>query len=273
MIDFEFMLGVSIRLPDNLDKNDNLKRLSVSGMSAVELAYISRFMKPGWVKRVRETLEKSKILINSVHAPFSQKVDISRCDVGGQEYAIVEISKSMEMAKQLGAKILVVHASAEPIEQTERAERLSQSSWGLATLAKMAEASGVKIAVELLPRTCLGNTAEELMQLVEAYPHELVGICLDTNHLADASKLPEYVKILQHRLITTHISDYDDIDEKHWMPFCGVVDWGAFANALDEVKYHGAFIYEVPFNKDALTEELENVQNNFDKIIASAQNK
>jgi sugar phosphate isomerase/epimerase len=270
----EFTPGVSMRLPGNLEKDDTLQLLAESGLSAVELMYISDFTKPGWVKRVRKILTESNILINSVHAPFGNEVDISRCDDGGQEYAIAAIAQSIEMAKQLGAGILVVHASAEPIDQREREQRLEQSSRGLTALVKMVEPLGIRLAVELLPRTCLGNTAEELMQLVEQQPLEQVGICLDTNHPADASKLPEYVKKLKNRLITTHISDYDGIDEKHWLPFSGIIDWGAFADALHQISYRGAFIYEVTIDKNWLTAEFEKILKNFDCIIdATEQNR
>jgi sugar phosphate isomerase/epimerase len=269
VINVEFTPGVSMRLPGNLDKDDTLQQLAASGLSAVELMYISDFTKPGWLKRVRKTLTDSNILINSVHAPFSNEVDISRCDNGGQECAIAAIAMSIEMAKQLGAGILVVHASAEPIKETEREQRLAQSSKGLAALVKMVEPLGIRLAVELLPRTCLGNTAEELIQLVEQHPQEQVGICLDTNHLADPSKLPEYVEMFQHRLITTHISDYDGIDEKHWIPFTGVIDWDAFAYALHRISYRGAFIYEVTLDKNLLAAEFENILGNFDRIIGA----
>jgi len=271
VINVEFIPGISMRLPGNLDKDDTLQQLADSGLSAVELMYVSDFTKPGWVPKVRKTLADSNILINSVHAPFGNEVDISQCDEGGQEYAIAAIAKSIEMAKQLGAGILVVHASAEPIEQTEREQRFEQSSKGLTTLVKMVEPLGIRIAVELLPRTCLGNTAEELMQLVEQHPEEQVGICLDTNHPADPSELSQYVEMLQSRLITTHISDYDGIDEKHWIPFSGVIDWGAFADALHRIGYRGAFIYEVTLDKNWLAAEFENILGNFDRIIAEAR--
>jgi len=262
-----------MRLPDNLFKDDTLQQLAESGLSAVELMYISDFTKPGWIPKVRQTLTENNLLINSVHAPFGNEVDISRCDAGGQEYAIAAIAKSIEMAEQLGASILVVHASAEPIEPTEREQRLEQSSRGLAELAKMVESLGIRLAVELLPRTCLGNTAEELIQLVEQHSQEQVGICLDTNHLADTNELPQYVEMLQSRLITTHISDYDGIDEKHWIPFSGVIDWGAFACALQRIGYRGAFIYEMTLDKDCLAAELEKIRGNFGQIIAAAEQK
>ena len=111
------------------------------------------------------------------------------------------------------------------------------------------------------------------MQLVEQHAEKQVGICLDTNHLPDASELPEYVKMLQPRLITTHISDYDGIDEKHWMPFSGVIDWRPFAEELHGINYRGAFIYEVTLDKDCLAAELEKILENFERIIAAAEQR
>jgi sugar phosphate isomerase/epimerase len=49
----------------------------------------------------------------------------------------------------------------------------------------MAMAKNVKIAVELLPRSCIGNTASELLSIVNKVDSPFVGICLDVNHLMD----------------------------------------------------------------------------------------
>ena len=94
---------------------------------------------------------------------------------------------------------------------------------------------------------------------------------MDANHPADPGQLPAIVKQLGERIITLHISDYDGIDEKHWMPFVGVVDWGAFANALRDIQYSGASIYETKPEADTPEEMLETIQANFQKILAAAR--
>ena len=40
-------------------------------------------------------------------------------------------------------------------------------------------------------------------------------------------------------------SDYDDINERHWLPGEGKVDWTALYNALREVGYNGVWMYEL----------------------------
>jgi len=174
---------------------------------------------------------------------------------------------------QLGARILVVHGSSEPIEEDERPQRIAQCKSSLSRLVKRAEALGVKLALELLPRTCLGNTADELEMLLADLPSDHAGFCLDTNHLSNPSRLDDAVIQLGKRIITLHISDYDARPpeyERHWMPFHGVVDWGSFANALYDIQYNGAFIYEVELAGSSIEEKLEEVQSTFQRILRAA---
>ena len=129
----------------------------------------------------------------------------------------------------------------------------------------------MRLALEFLPRTCLGNTANELQTLLADVPPEYAGFCLDANHPADPNQLTAIVKQLDERIITLHISDYDGIDEKHWMPFRGVINWGTFANALRDIGYSGAFIYETdPEAGDTTEEKLEIIQSNFQRILKTA---
>jgi sugar phosphate isomerase/epimerase len=53
----------------------------------------------------------------------------------------------------------------------------------LAALARVAADDGVRVAVECLPRTCLGNAAAELRAIVDALDPAAAGVCLDVNHL------------------------------------------------------------------------------------------
>ncbi len=272
MTEYQFKVGVSLSLGESPDEDENLRALIFSSMDYVEIGYRSYCDDPTWTRSVREKLEASPVKINSVHAPFSSEVDISRLDNGGQEFALEQVDKAIKMAERLGAGIVVVHGSAEPIGEEERAKRLSKSRSGINILNQHVQSSGVRLALEVLPRTCLGNTVDELQLLLADVPQEHTGACLDANHLANPSQLPDAVRQLGERIITLHVSDYDGIDEKHWMPFRGIVDWGAFANALRDIGYNGAFIYETrPEEGDTLEEKLEIIHSNFQRILDSAR--
>lgn len=271
MSTYEFEVGVSVTLGENPDNDATLTALAQSGMRHVEIMYRPHADDPNWADTVRSRLDAASVNINSVHAPFSQEVDISRLEEGGQAFAIEQVRKAISLAARLGVDIVVMHGSAEPIEPERRAERIAQSRRGLRLLGQDAQAAGVRLALELLPRTCLGNNAAELDILLTGVPATQAGFCLDTNHLADPAHVLPTVSQLGRRLITLHISDYDGT-ERHWMPFDGVVDWGGFANALQEIGYGGAFIYEAKLVGETMPEKLANVESNFRRILDAAVN-
>jgi sugar phosphate isomerase/epimerase len=49
------------------------------------------------------------------------------------------------------------------------------------------------------------------------------------------------------KIVTLHVSDYDGIDERHWLPGEGCIDWQALRAALCEVGYDGVWMYELSF--------------------------
>jgi len=68
--------------------------------------------------------------------------------------------------------------------------------------------------------------------------------------------------------LTLHLSDYDGIDEKHWMPGEGVIDWQAFMLALQEIDYTGPFNYEAKPHGDTPAEKIRDLEANFQMLTA-----
>ena len=98
------------------------------------------------------------------------------------------------------------------------------------------------LAVEDLPRTCLGNCAAEMLELLSAHP--ALRSCLDTNHLL-GEDTAAYVRRVGNRIVTTHVSDFDFINERHWLPGEGKQDFTAILEALCETGYEGPWLYEL----------------------------
>jgi sugar phosphate isomerase/epimerase len=111
-------------------------------------------------------------------------------------------------------------------------------------LAQAADQASVRLAVELLPRSCLGHSTDELERLLDGLADH-VGVCLDVNHLPHATLLPQVVADLGQRILTLHLSDFDNTDERHWLPGQGMVDWRALCADLRAVGYQGPWLYEV----------------------------
>lgn len=107
--------------------------------------------------------------------------------------------------------------------------------------AAEAKTYGVELVIECLPRTCLGNSSEEILWLLEG--NENLGVCCDVNHLLKETP-EEFIQKVGQRITTLHISDYDGLDERHWAPGEGIIDWNLVIASLLAADYSGPFLFE-----------------------------
>ena len=186
--------------------------------------------------------QKYGIGLWSYHLPFApcEELDISSSALA--QATVVYLSELIRKGASIGIDKFVIHPSGEPIADGERGERLLCAQNSLAELAEIAGRHGAILAVEDLPRTCLGRNAEEVEALVNA--HEALSVCFDTNHLLSGDPV-EFIHRLGDKIVTLHVSDYDFMNERHWLPGEGKVDWPAIFTALREVNYRGPWLYEI----------------------------
>ncbi|MGN1121917.1 MAG: sugar phosphate isomerase/epimerase family protein [Eubacteriales bacterium] len=184
------------------------------------------------------------VTVWSLHLPFApfERMDISSLNAQLRKSSVEICKDVLRKAPELGARIAVIHPSAEPIRPEDRAARIEQSRTSLAELAEYAAPLGITVAVEDLPRTCLGNCSAEIRALIAA--DDRLRVCFDTNHLL-TEKNVDFARALGDKIVTLHVSDYDFRDEKHWMPGEGKSDWRELVDVLHEVHYAGVFMYEV----------------------------
>lgn len=196
------------------------------------------------MKQMKERLDSAGMKVWSVHLPFSRTLDISVVDDSLRAKNVAVLAKMIRWSCELYApRRLVLHPSSEPIPDGEREQRIENAITSIRMLLTTADGCGVELCIENLPRTCLGNTPEELIRIVDAVPG--VGICFDTNHYTQGS-LAHFIDVAGRRIRTVHISDYDLANECHWLPYEGAIDWGAFRRNLHEkARYEGVLMYEV----------------------------
>ncbi|MDR9853603.1 sugar phosphate isomerase/epimerase family protein [Paenibacillus sp. VCA1] len=194
--------------------------------------------------RAVQTAKDLGLEIWSVHLPFGSLWDISDLDDAVREPALEGNIEIMDWAKGWGAEVLVIHPSFEPIPDGERAERLARASESIRLLTGEAVKQGLRLAVEDLPRTCLGNNAAEIAAMIKEAPE--AAVCCDTNHLL--TETPEdFIRSIGSRIRTLHVSDYDGVDERHWIPGRGIVRWGEVMRALVDNGYNGPFMFEADY--------------------------
>lgn len=200
---------------------------------------------------------KYGVTINSIHLPFTPSNEIDLTLSGGDiyEYSMNTYKELIKASANAGIKIAVIHPSYGLRPEQNRTELLNNACANLNTLCEVAKQGGMQIAVENLPRTCLGNTKEEILDFITQVPDLMV--CFDTNHsLIQPNK--DFIKALGNRIIALHISDYDFVDECHWLPMQGKNDWKTIIDELKNAQYKGVFTYEVPSNNTITAMDIKN---------------
>jgi sugar phosphate isomerase/epimerase len=258
-----FLFGVSLIFFRGDFDAHIMQELTAAGVETLEIN-ARQLALPYQRQAAKPLLARQSPRVASLHALFGPEYDFSRMEPEPWKNAVKSAVETVELAAELDIPILVMHASSEPILPEERARRLERVIEGLGILGQKAHSTGRRIAIEYLPRTCLGNSLAELNLLVDRLGDETFGVCLDVNHLmGQYTRLPQIVRALGSRLIATHISDCDEVDEKHWLPGKGVLNWPAFMQALREIDYEGPFTYECEVEGQSLVEKLAQLRENF----------
>ncbi|MBQ9116836.1 MAG: sugar phosphate isomerase/epimerase [Clostridia bacterium] len=188
--------------------------------------------------------EEYEVTLWSLHLPFSpfSEIDISSPELGDRT-----VNYYLELIKKgssIGIHNFILHPSGEPIAENCRAERMACAKKGLSRLAELIAPLGATVCVENLPRTCLGRDSSDMLELLSAHPD--LRSCFDTNHLLSEDPV-EYINRVGDRIVTLHVSDYDLLNERHWLPGEGVTDFHAIISALSRVGYEGPWLYELGF--------------------------
>ena len=188
--------------------------------------------------------EENGVALWSFHLPFMpfEEIDISAPSLCGG--TVPYLCEMIRKGGQIGVGRFIVHPSGEPVAAQDRALRMETARESLSKLADVAAENGAVIAVENLPRTCLGRDSADILSLLEA--DDRLRVCFDANHLLRETHA-DFVKAAGGKIVTTHISDYDFTDEKHWLPGEGKVDWYALSALLRDIGYQGVWLYELGF--------------------------
>ncbi|MFD0712748.1 DUF6528 family protein [Paenibacillus sp. GCM10027626] len=243
-----WLLGTSLRIGAEAVLSMELKDIQAAGIHYVELAWRNDefdLTDPANVQRCTAIVDQARALgleVWSIHLPYGPEWDVSSTRTEEREAAVARHSQLLRQAAQWNIQTAVLHPSWEPIPFEERDERLRGCKQGLARLTGIAAGLGIQLAVECLPRTCLGNTSSEIAQLLEA--DKRLGVCCDVNHLLQEAP-EDFIRKISSRIYTVHMSDNDGVDERHFYPGEGVIRWNHVIAALADSGYQGPFLFEV----------------------------
>ena len=242
---YQWKKGISLSFFGDLS-HEILQKVRLCGFDCVELSYreedyFDRFHFPETAEKLKEYCDSIGIELWSIHLPFYPPMDISGADAAN---TVKKNTVLIQAAARAGVSCTVIHPSFEPIEETERSARLSTAVHYLKELNAIARNEGVRLCLENLPRTCLGNTSKEMLYLLRETGASFL---FDTNH-----SLQEHSEEFLCNMIgsgycpaSLHVSDYDFVDERHDLPGHGVNHWNEILDLLQEAGYKGPILYEI----------------------------
>ncbi len=223
--------------------DDALQRAAKAGLDLVEVCAIKDGDASNW-KKVPQWEKESGVKVWSFHLPFRWKdpvADPATFDEEAWQQTLSLDIPLIEGCGEAGIKHLVIHPSLEPYKPEEREARMQAAIEHLGILSDIAKKNGCVLCVEDIPRTCLGNCSDEMLRFMES--NSDLRICFDVNHLLKENHA-EFVRKVGKYIVTTHISDYDFIDERHQFPMQGQINWRMLQSALELADYTGPFMYE-----------------------------
>lgn len=196
----------------------------------------------------RRSLNRHGVSARTVH-PQIANVDLSALDDEIRTRSVSIVGGCLESSAELGGFAAIIHPTGADTSREEDVEaRIAAFRRSLDTLVEQAEQIGIRLACENLqlkgePRPLCRMA--ELRAVVDEYS-PTVGICLDTGHANNNALEPaEEARIAGHRLIALHFQDTDGIEDRHWVPGTGSIQWHRLHAALREIQFRGAWTLEL----------------------------
>lgn len=202
-----------------------------------------------FARELRQIGEDNGIHCNQSHAPFPNSHPGVRC----------YMKRAIECTAEAGGNMVIIHPvnDATPEENGEFYREL----------LPFAKQHGVKIATENMwnwdnakncASPCACSTPGSFNAHLDAVNDPNFVACLDIGH-AEMQGLntsaAEMIHALGHRLQALHIHDNDLVNDSHWIPFAGKVDFAAIVAALKAVNYRGYLTLEADTYLKAFTPE------------------
>lgn len=241
----------------------HLERIAARDFSLIELfatrTHVDYHSAPA-IAALRGWLDELGLTAWSMHAPicdgfargeWGRPYSTATTNAARRQEALDETQAALTAARQLGCAVLVVHLGI-PQGQLMGADDNNAGAMrrSLAVLAEASLASGVRLALEVIPNDlatpdALADWLAGDLELGDA------GACLDVGHAHLVGGAPEAAEVLSGHIVTTHIHDNAGRSDDHLVPFAGTIDWPATVMALSKVGYAGPLMFELPDHGDA----------------------
>lgn len=220
---------------------------------------------------ITEYSRKYNVAVRSFHLPFSSSEEwvfepASLTDEA-RDVTFENTKRLLDVVIPMGIRYLVLHGSLR-VEPENRGKHLDCFVDYLQKLCDYVAPYGITVAVETLKPRCIGNGLKEHLYIMEHTERKNLGICFDSNHLLEEDNYA-FLENTGQYVVTTHFSDFDGIDERHWYPGRGINDWKRITGILADKGYDQPWVFEVTFpDKTATAEECRTMIAEWEAMFA-----
>jgi len=241
-------IGTGLWAAERFLPSVHLPLIGEAGFRAIELnLYAGRDHfdggDPSAVRELCEVTDDLGLLVWSVHAP--DLGSIAARDPEERRRAADGIRRSLDVADQLGAKVVVSHAMlfGPFVEDPEGCEERIAAF--LEDFADEVEPHPAQIAFENGELDPPATWTVNILRRLDDASRAAYGFVLDTGHANMAGDLEEIKAHLRDHLISLHLNDNDGGGDQHLIPGEGSLDWAAVRQLLRTSGYRGVLMYEI----------------------------
>ncbi|NKB66326.1 MAG: TIM barrel protein [Candidatus Latescibacteria bacterium] len=209
--------------------------IKAAGFDAVSLWWAERTFREMDKAEVAPLARANGLRIDNAHVSGRDCNRLWSDDPTLRTQALDEYVEWLEDCGRFGIPAMVMHIT----EGDQVAQPNAHGLDSFARLVNRAEAVDVKLAIENVRQPSF------VAHLLDAFASPNLGFCYDSSH--DRLYSDEPTSLLHQygdRLVATHFSDTDGLEDVHWLPGTGVVDWPAVARAFPAA-YSGPVALEV----------------------------
>ena len=248
---------------------EHLEQIAAHGFEAIELfATRSHFdyHDRAAISQLGDWLKETRLALHGIHAPIAESmasgdkwgapISTAVGDNAKRQAAVRETDAALNVARQLGGEVFVVHLGTPTVQGGENSRAAAFRS--IEEICRLADPLGITIALEVIPNP-LSDAASLVTLLERDLESPRTGICLDFGHAFLMGDVADAIETVAEHLVTTHVHDNNGKKDDHLVPFDGRINWDMALMTMQKVGYDGTYLMELA-NTGSPAEVLQKAQ-------------
>jgi sugar phosphate isomerase/epimerase len=277
--------GISTHLFHDVPlQREHLALIAAHGFEAIELfATRSHFdyHDAAAIDRLAGWLNETGLKLASVHAPITDSFGAGDrwaptfSNAYNQrelrEAAVRETGQALRVAERIPFDVLVVHAGTPTARETTGDNHRGSAVRSLEEIGDLADARGVRVAVEVIPNQ-LSDAAALASMLDRDLEDRRLGICLDFGHAHLMGDVVDAIEAAAEHIIATHVHDNRGREDSHLVPGAGTIDWNAALITMQKIGYAGTYLMELAntSSPDQVLERARTARQRLERALADS---